>query len=114
MNIQIFGTKKCFETKKAERYFKERRVKYQLIDLREKGMSKGELTSVAQAVKGLDNLLDPNAKDRQTLALVKYLAAPDRLDKVLENQQIIKTPVVRNGKQATVGYQPDVWKTWES
>ncbi|MBQ9459182.1 MAG: ArsC family transcriptional regulator [Oscillospiraceae bacterium] len=113
MNIQIFGTKKCFDTKKAERYFKERRVKYQLIDLWEKGMSRGELTSVVRAVKGLDNLLDPDAKDTQTLALVRRLVEADRLDKVLENQQIIKTPVVRNGAQATVGYQPDVWKTWE-
>ena len=113
MNIQIFGTKKCFDTKKAERYFKERRVKYQFIDLREKGMSRGELQSVAQAAGGLDRLLDPNAKDTQTLALLRYLVEADRLDKVLENQQIIKTPVVRNGKKATVGYQPDVWKTWE-
>lgn len=113
MNIQIFGTKKCFDTKKAERYFKERRVKYQMIDLREKGMSRGELQSVVQAVKGLDNLLDPEAKDRQTLALVNYLVEADKLDKVFENQQLIKTPVVRNGRQATVGYQPDVWKTWE-
>lgn len=113
MNIQIFGTKKCFDTKKAERYFKERRVKYQMIDLREKGMSRGELVSVAQAAGGLNNLLDPNAKDRQTLALVKYLVEADKLDKVLENQQLIKTPVVRNGRQATIGYQPDVWKTWE-
>ena len=113
MNIQIFGTKKCFDTKKAERYFKERRVKYQMIDLREKGMSRGELISVVQAVKGLDNLLGPDAKDTQTLTLVKYLVDADMLDKVFENQQLIKTPVVRNGKQATVGYQPDVWKTWE-
>ena len=113
MNIQMFGTKKCFDTKKAERYFKERRVKYQMIDLKEKGMSRGELQSVVQAVKGLDNLLDPDAKDTQTLALVKYLVDADKLDKVLENQQLIKTPMVRNGKQATVGYQPDVWKTWE-
>ena len=113
MNIQIFGTKKCFDTKKAERYFKERRVKYQMIDLKEKGMSRGELQSVVQAVRGLDNLLDPNAKDTQTLALVRCLVEAQRLDKVFENQQLIKTPVVRNGKQATVGYQPDVWKTWE-
>lgn len=113
MNIQIFGTKKCFDTKKAERWFKERRVRYQMIDLREKGMSRGELISVVQAVKGLDNLLDPDAKDTQTLTLVKYLVVADKLDKVFENQQLIKTPVVRNGKQATVGYQPDVWKTWE-
>ncbi len=113
MNVQIFGTKKCFDTKKAERYFKERRVKYQFIDLKEKGMSRGELLAVVQAVKGLDKLLDPDCRDRQTLALVKYLTERDRLDKVLENQQLLKTPVVRNGKQATVGYQPDVWKSWE-
>ena len=113
MNIQIFGTRKCFDTKKAERWFKERRVKYQMIDLKEKGMSRGELQSVAQAVKGLDRLLDPDARDTQTLALVKYLVDADKLDKVFENQHLIKTPVVRNGKQATVGYQPDVWKTWE-
>ena len=113
MNIQIFGTKKCFDTKKAERWFKERRVKYQMTDLKEKGMSRGELQSVVQAVKGLDNLLDPDAKDTQTLALVKYLVDADKLDKVFENQQLIKTPVVRNGRQATVGYQPDVWKAWD-
>ena len=113
MNIQIFGTKKCFDTKKAERYFKERRVKYQMIDLKEKGMSRGELQSVVQAAGGLDNLLDPNTKDTQTLALVTYLVDADKLDKVFENQQLIETPVVRNGRQATVGYQPDVWKTWE-
>ena len=113
MNIQIFGTKKCPETRKAERFFKERRIKAQFIDLKEKGMSKGELTSVAQAVKGLDNLLDPQCKDQDTLALVKYLTADARREKVLENQQILKTPIVRNGKLATVGYCPDVWKTWE-
>lgn len=113
MNIQIFGTKKCFDTKKAERYFKERRVKYQYIDLKEKGMSKGELTSVCQALKGVDNILDPNCKDKDALALVKYITDAQKLDKLLDNQQVIKTPVVRNGKQATVGFQPDVWKDWE-
>ena len=113
MNIQIFGTKKCFDTKKAERWFKERRVRYQLIDLAEKGMSRGELNSVVRALGGPDNLLDPKAKDTQTLALLRYLTEADRLDKLFENQQLIKTPVVRNGQRATVGYQPDVWKTWE-
>ena len=112
MNIQIFGTKKCFDTKKAERYFKERGIKAQVIDLKEKGMSKGELMSVLQSVGGYDALVDPNAKDKDTLALFKYIAEEDKLEKLLENQQLIKTPVVRNGKQATVGYQPDVWKGW--
>ncbi len=113
MNIQIFGTKKCFDTKKADRYFKERGIKFQFIDLKEKGMSKGEFTSVKQAVGGLDKLLDENGKDKNTLALLKYLSDSDKEEKLLENQQLLKTPIVRNGKQATVGYQPDVWKTWE-
>lgn len=113
MNIQIFGTKKCFDTKKADRYFKERGIKFQFIDLKEKGMSKGEFTSVKQAVGGLDKLLDENTKDKNTLALLKYLSDTDKEEKLLENQQLLKTPIVRNGKQATVGYQPEVWKNWE-
>jgi arsenate reductase-like glutaredoxin family protein len=113
MNIQIFGTSKSFDTKKAERYFKERRIKYQFIDLKEKGLSKGELTSVAQAAGGIDALINPGCKDRQTAVLVQYLGADQKLEKVLENQQVLREPIVRNGRQATVGYQPDVWKTWE-
>lgn len=113
MNIQIFGTKKCNDTKKAERFFKERGIKYQFIDMKEKGMSKGELTSVAQANGGIDAILDPNCKDQDTLALIRYTAEEDKLEKILENPQVIKTPVVRNGKQSTLGYQPDVWKKWE-
>ena len=113
MNIQIFGTKKCFDTKKAERYFKERNIKYQFIDLKEKGMSKGEFNSVKQAVGGLEAMINEKCKDQDTLALVKYLAEEDKDTKVLENQQILKTPIVRNGKQATVGDCPAVWKTWK-
>ncbi len=113
MNIQIFGTKKCNDTKKAERFFKDRGIKYQFIDMKEKGMSKGEFTSVAQANGGIDALLDPNCKDQDTLALIRYTAEEDKLEKILENPQVIKTPVVRNGKQSTLGYQPDVWKKWE-
>ncbi len=99
--------------KKAERFFKERGTKYQFIDMKEKSMSKGELTSVVQAAGGIANLIDENCKDKDTLALIKYIAEEDKLDKILENQQVIKTPVVRNGKQATIGYQPDVWKIWD-
>ena len=113
MNIQIFGTKKCNDTKKAERFFKERGIKYQFIDMKEKGMSKGEFMAVAQVCGGVDAMLDPNAKDQDTLALIKYIAEEDKVEKLLENQQVIKTPVVRNGKQATLGYQPEVWKKWE-
>ena len=113
MNIQIFGTKKCQDTKKAERFFKERGIKYQFVDMTEKGMSKGELTAVSQANGGLDNLINPDAKDKDTVTLLKYIAEEDRLGKLLENQQVIKTPVVRNGKQSTIGYQPDIWEKWE-
>ena len=112
MNIQIFGTNKCFDTKKAQRYFKEHGVKFQFIDLKEKGMSKGEYTSVKQAVGGLQNMLNPNCKDKDTLALIQYIADEDKDAKVLESQQVLMTPIVRNGKMATVGYQPDVWKKW--
>ena len=113
MNIQIFGTKKCQDTRKAERFFKERGIKYQFVDMAEKGMSKGELTAVAQANGGLENLINPDAKDKDTVTLLKYIAEEDRLGKLLENQQVIKTPVVRNGKQSTIGYQPDIWKKWD-
>ncbi len=113
MNIQIFGTKKSFDTKKAQRYFKERRIKFQFIDLKEKGMSKGELESVMRCVGGIDGVLDSDAKDQDTAALITYLAESQKFEKLLENQQVLREPIVRNGRQATVGYQPDVWKSWE-
>lgn len=112
MNIQIFGTKKCFDTKKAERYFKERNIKYQFIDMKEKGLSKGEFSSVKQAVGGLDNMIDSQCKDKDLLALITYIAEEDKEEKILENQKVLKTPIVRNGKAATIGYCPEVWKTW--
>jgi len=112
MNLQIFGKAKCFDTKKAERYFKERGIKYQLIDLKEKGMSKGEYNSIKQAVGGIDALIDEKCKDKNVLALIKYIAQEDKDEKILENQLVLKTPIVRNGKEATVGFQPDVWKKW--
>lgn len=113
MNIQIFGSKKDFDTKKAERYFKERGIKAQFIDMKEKGMSKGEFNSVCQSVGGYQKLIDQNCKDKDLLALITYIAEEDKVEKILENQKIIKIPVVRNGKQATVGYQPDIWKGWK-
>lgn len=113
MNIQIFGTNKCFDTKKAMRYFKERNIKYQFIDMKEKGLSKGEYNSVKQAVGGLDKLLNPNCKDKYALTFIKYLSDEDKDEKVLENQKVLLTPIVRNGKHATVGYKPEVWKEWK-
>ena len=112
MNIQIFGTKKSSDTRKAERFFKERGIRFQFIDLNEKGLSKGEFQSVMQAVGGLDSMIDPNSKDKDLLTLIQYIAKEDKAQKMLENQSVLKQPIVRNGRQATVGYQPEVWKTW--
>ena len=110
MNIQIFGKSKCFDTKKAERYFKERRIKYQFVDIIKYGMSRGELNSVKNAV-GLEAMINTQDED---YPLIQYLASTEaKLDKLVEIPYLIKTPVVRNGKQATVGYCPEVWKTWE-
>ena len=110
MNIQIFGKSKCFDTKKAERYFKERRIRYQYIDVVKYGMSRGELSSVKNAV-GLENLVDPRDPD---YPLFQYLAGNEaKLEKHFEVPEMIRTPVVRNGKKATVGYCPEIWKDWE-
>ena len=112
MNIQIFGTKKSADTRKAERFFKERGIRFQSLDLKEKGLSRGELQSVVQALGGLDAVIDPECKDEDLLALIKYIVEEDKFQKVLENQAVLKQPIVRNGKQATAGYRPDVWKSW--
>ena len=110
MNIQVFGKQKCFDTKKAERYFKERRIKYQYIDVLRYGMSRGELNSVKSAV-GLEAMIDKNDED---YPLLRYLASDEaKLDKLFEDPYLIKTPIVRNGKQATVGCCPEVWKDWK-
>ena len=112
MNIQIFGKKKCFDTKKAERYFKERRIKYQFIDLPDIGMSKGEYQSVKSAVGGMDVLIDEKSRAYEELYIAHI--KPEAIEPtLLENPDLFKTPIVRNGKKATVGYQPDIWKTWE-
>lgn len=113
MNIQIFGVAKSADTRKAERYFKERRIKFQSVDLKKYGMSGGEFDSVLRAVGGIDNLIDWDCKSPD-LDLIRYMAnTVDKEDKVFDNQMLIKMPVVRNGKKSTVGYCPDVWKTWE-
>ena len=113
MNIQIFGVSKSADTRKAERYFKERRIKFQSIDMKKYGMSGGEFDSVLRAVGGIDNLVDWDGKSPE-LDILRYLA-DDRAkeDRVFENPMLIRLPVVRNGKQATVGYCPEIWKTWE-
>lgn len=112
MNIQIFGTKKSSDTRKAERWFKERRIRFQYINLAEKELSKGELRSVAQAVGGLAALIDKEAKDSYAVALLEHTPESMLFDKLLENQQVLVQPIVRNGRLATVGYAPDTWKAW--
>lgn len=109
MNIQIFGKSKCFDTKKAERYFKERRIKYQYVDIVKYGISLGELKAVSRAV-GFDNLIN----DSEDAAILRYLSSEEaRLEKLFDNQQWLVTPLVRNGKKATVGYKPEVWSEWD-
>ena len=113
MNIQIFGKSKCFNTKKAERWFKERRIKFQSVDLKKFGMSPREFDAVLRSTGGIDNLIDWEGKSPE-ITLMKYME--DRTakeDKVFDHPELMKTPVVRNGKQATVGYCPEVWETWD-
>lgn len=113
MNIQIFGTAKSFETKKAERWFKERRIPYQFVDMKRYGLSGREFDAVLRAVGGVDKLVDWERKDPD-LDLLRYLASDTaKADKVYENQSLIRLPVVRSGKKATVGYAPEIWKQWE-
>ena len=113
MNIQIFGKSKCFETKKAERYFKERRIKYQLVDIIKYGLSKGEYQSVKNAIGDLNGLIDEKSKEYEG-QYIQYLASKEDVEeRLLENPGMFKTPIVRNGKKATVGYQPEIWGSWE-
>ena len=113
MNIQIFGKNKCFDTKKAERYFKERKIKYQYIDLNRYGFSGKELDSILRAVGGIDNLIDWNSRSEE-VTLMKYMDDPRaKEDKVYDDPVLSRTPIVRNGKYATVGYCPDIWSKWD-
>ena len=111
MNIQIFGTKKCQDTKKAERYFKERRIPFQFVDLAQKGLSKGELASVRAAVGSYDALINKSSREYERRNL-KYLLH-DTEQTLLETPALLSTPIVRNGRQATVGYHPEVWQEWK-
>lgn len=110
INIQIFGIKKCQDTRKAERFFKERGIKYQFIDLTVKGLSKGELKSISQHIR-LDDLINKEGKEYQKMHL-KYMLH-DIAEALLNNPLLFNTPIVRNGASATIGYQPDIWKIWK-
>ncbi len=112
MNIQIFGLNKCFDTKKAQRYFKERNIKFQYIDLSQKCMSRGELNSVLANCSSLDELINEKSKHYES-SFIKYVAQEAKIEKLLEDGELMKTPIVRNGRQSTIGYCPEIWKTWE-
>lgn len=109
MAIQVFGTKKCRDTQKALRFFKERNTSIHFIDLSEKGFSAGELKSIANTLD-LETLLDPDSREYQkkNLAYLNF----DPFEVILESPLVIVTPIIRNGKQVTAGYDPDSWKTW--
>jgi len=109
MNIQIFGTKKCKDTQKAERFFKERRIPFHFRNLTEKGIAKGELENIKRAVP-IDDFFDDEGKQfkKRNLEFMVY----DKETELLNDPLLCKTPIVRNGKLATIGYQPDVWKEW--
>ena len=111
MNIQIFGVKKCADTRKAQRFFKERGIRFQFVDLTEKGLSKGELRAVASRVP-LEQLLDRSSRRFVEKGLVHAWLNADKIESLLlEDPLLLRTPIVRGGKEATVGYCPDVWKT---
>ncbi len=111
--IQIFGTRKCADTRKAERYFSERKVRVQVIDLAKKGMSPGELRSVAARVGGFEALIDRGSKRYLEAGLAHAAPTGARIEeKLSEDPLLMKTPVVRNGQDATLGYAPERWQEW--
>lgn len=110
MNIQIFGTKKCNNTKKAQRFFKERNIQIHFRDLTEKGLAPGELQNISRAID-LEDLIDTDSKQYKKRGMQFMVFNTE--EELLEDPLLLKSPIVRNGKQATIGYEPDIWKTWE-
>lgn len=112
MNIQIFGRKKCFDTKKAERYFKERKINFQFIDIDIKGLSKGELNSVKKNIS-INDLINEKSKEFKNLNLDKIRSSEMKEEILLKNPKLFKSPIVRNGNASTLGYKKEVWDKWE-
>ena len=112
MNIQIFGRKKCFDTKKADRYFKERKISFQFIDIDIKGLSKGELNSVKKNIS-INDLINEKSKEFKNLNLDKIRSSEMKEEILLKNPKILKSPIVRNGNESTLGYKKEVWDKWE-
>jgi len=109
MNIQIFGTKSCSDTRKTERYFKERRIQFQFRDLNEKGISKGELENITRVIP-IEDLIDRESKQYKKRNMQFMVFNIE--EELLTDPLLFKTPIVRNGKDVTLGYSPDVWKSW--
>lgn len=112
MNIQIFGRKKCFDTKKAERYFKERKINFQFIDIDIKGLSKGELNSVKKNIS-INDIINEKSKEFKSLNLDKIRSTEMKEEILLKNPKLFKSPIVRNGSLATLGYKKEIWDKWE-
>jgi arsenate reductase (glutaredoxin) len=109
INIQLIGTKKCRDTQKAERFFKERKIPFQFRDLSEKGISKGELDNISRVIP-LEDLIDKEGKqfEKKNMKFMVYNVE----DALLDDSLLFRTPIVRNGKLVTLGYKPEVWAEW--
>ena len=111
--IQIFGTAKCKSTRAAQRFFADRRIKVQVIDLREKGLSKGELASVARAVGGVRALYDAEGARVRERGLAHLGPSDARLAELLvEDPLLLRTPIVRDGARAAVGEDEAAWRSF--
>ena len=111
MTIQVFGKRKDFDSRKAERYFKERRIPFQAVDLLEKGLSKGEFASVKAAV-GLEAMVDVGSKAYERLNMRYFGNSSVAEETLFRNPGLYRAPIVRNGRKATVGFRPEIWDTW--
>lgn len=109
MNIQIIGTKKCNDTRKAERFFKERRIPFHFKDLTIKGLSKGELENIKRVID-VEDLIDREGKQFKKRNLEFMIFNIE--EEILDDPLLLKTPIVRNGRKVTVGFQPETWKEW--
>lgn len=113
MNVQIFGKTKCFDTKKAERFFSERKIVCQRVDILRYGLKPRELDQVIAAVGGVDALFDPKSRAYEQLYVAYQSRTTEELrELLLEHFELYRTPIVRCGRFATVGFAPDVWKKW--
>jgi arsenate reductase len=113
LTVQLLGTKKCAETRKAERYFKERGCKLHVVDLAQKGMAPGELRNVAARVGGMEALIDRQGKRYLEKGLKYSAPTGPRIEQALvDDPLLLRTPIVRSEGRATVGYAPEIWKTW--